>query len=639
MCGILGFIGSDVSDLDLSVLAHRGPDSSGQVFIDQKNVFLGHTRLAIQDLSESGAQPMVSSSGRFTISFNGEIYNHLKLRKLVSLNSDYSWSGSSDTETLAACFELFGIEATIRMCEGMFAAGVWDNDKDQLYLIRDRFGEKPLYYGIINGILMFSSELKALKVHPAFDLEIDREALALFFMKNFIPAPFSIYKNIFKVMPGTIMCFDVPTYACATNRYWKIHASKDIAELSSQDLLIESIDQKLKKVVKNQLISDVPVGAFLSGGVDSSLIVSMMQAVSAEKINTFSIGFEEEEYNEADQAEAVAKFLGTRHESLIVAPSDLIDAAKTISKIYDEPFADSSQIPTYLVSKFAKEKVSVVLTGDGGDELFAGYNRHIALEKYKWIFRLPIIIRVILSRILLGVPAVWYAGLAHALRLDRYIPNFGSKVIKAAKILSSNSVYVAYETLTSSWGSGHEIVKGVFGEKSSEHRKRLRGLGNGSELKDMMRWDVESYLADGVLVKLDRAAMSVSLEGRVPFLNHDFAEYAWGIPTRFNIGGGVGKVLLRKVLARYLPEHLTNKPKRGFSLPMAEWLRGPLRSWADGLLSTSRILEDGYLEPHLIQKKWVEHKNGLKDWSQDLWCVLIFQMWLDENQIVSQLES
>jgi asparagine synthase (glutamine-hydrolysing) len=631
MCGILGFIGSDVSDIDLSILKHRGPDSSGHVFINEKNVFLGHTRLAIQDLSESGAQPMTSASGRFIISFNGEIYNHLELRKLVSLDTGNEWVGSSDTETLVTCFELFGIEATIGMCEGMFAVGVWDNEKNQLYLIRDRFGEKPLYYGVLNGILMFASELKALKTHPSFDLEIDRESLALFFKNNLIPAPFSIYKDVFKVMPGTIMCFDVPSYSCTTNRYWEIHESTDVFESSCQDSLIDSIDQKLKEVVINQLISDVPVGAFLSGGVDSSLIVSIMQAVSVDKVNTFSIGFDEEKYNEADQAEAVAHFLGTHHESLIVAPSDLVEAAKNISEVYDEPFADYSQIPTYLISKFAKEKVSVVLTGDGGDELFAGYNRHIALDRHKWVFEIPRGIRVILSRILLSVPVTWYDRLAGVLKLDRRIPNFGSKIVKAAKVLSSHSIYDGYEKLTRSWDTEQELVKGVVGQKNLEHQNRLLDLGNGSKMKDMMRWDVESYLADGVLVKLDRAAMSVSLEGRVPFLNHNFAEYAWGIPTRFNIGGGVGKLLLRKVLARYIPEQLTNKPKRGFSLPMAEWLRGPLRPWADELLSTDRISKDGYLEPHLIQEKWVEHKKGLKDWSQDLWCVLIFQMWLEEN--------
>ena len=638
MCGILGFIGSPVSSVDLSILAHRGPDSSGHVFVEKNNVFLGHTRLAIQDLSESGAQPMTSASGRFIVSFNGEIYNHLELRELASLNPGYEWEGSSDTETLTTCFELLGIEATIEMCEGMFALGVWDNEKSQLYLIRDRFGEKPLYYGVQNGILMFSSELKALTLHPDFDLEIDRESLALFFKNNFIPAPFSIYKNIFKVMPGTIMCFDVPSYNCTTNKYWKIHSSTDVVESSSLDALVDSIDKKLKKVVKDQLISDVPVGAFLSGGVDSSLIVSMMKAVSAGKVHTFSIGFNEEEYNETDQAEAVANFLGTHHESLIVTPIDLVEAAKNISEIYDEPFADYSQIPTYLVSKFAKEKVSVVLTGDGGDELFAGYNRHIALDRHQWIFRIPSVIRVILSRILLSVPITWYARLAGVLNLDRRIPNFESKIVKAAKVLSSHSIYDGYEKLTRSWDSDRELVKGVLGEKSLEHRNRLLGLGDGSKLKDMMRWDVESYLADGVLVKLDRAAMSVSLEGRVPFLNHSFAEYAWGIPTHFNIDGDVGKILLRKVLARYLPEKLTNKPKRGFSLPMAEWLRGPLRSWADELLSISRISEDGYLEPHLIQEKWMAHKKGLKDWSQDLWCVLIFQMWLDNNRSVSQLD-
>ena len=639
MCGIIGFIGSDVSDFDLSVLTHRGPDSSGHIFIEDKNIFLGHTRLAIQDLSETGSQPMISPTGRFTISFNGEIYNHLELRKLISLDSDYEWKGTSDTETLAVCFEVFGIEASIEMCQGMFAVGVWDDDKKELNLIRDRFGEKPLYYGIVNGILMFSSELKALKLHPAFDLEIDRESLALFFKNNFIPAPFSVYKDIFKVMPGTIIRFDVPSYSSTIKKYWEIQKSSDISDFSNQDLLVNSVDFKLQNIVKDQLISDVPIGAFLSGGVDSSLIVSMMQSVSDKKINTFSIGFEEEEYNETDQAEAVANFLGTHHESLIVTPDDLVEAAKTISKIYDEPFADYSQIPTYLVSKFAKEKVSVVLTGDGGDELFAGYNRHIAFNRYKYIFQIPLLIRSILSRLLLRIPTSWYTRFTRAINIDSYIPNFGSKVTKAAKILSSNSIYEGYETLTNSWRSEHEIVKGALGKKNIQHRNRLLNIGNGEDLKDMMRWDLESYLADGVLVKLDRAAMSVSLEGRVPFLNHKLAEYAWAIPIDHNIKKGVGKTILRKVLSRYLPEHLTNKPKRGFSLPMADWLRGPLRLWADELLSTERIIKEGYLEDYLIQEKWVEHKKGLKDWSQDLWCVLIFQMWLDENKPIGNLEQ
>jgi asparagine synthase (glutamine-hydrolysing) len=574
---------------------------------------------------------MVSPSGRFIITFNGEIYNHFELRKLVDLDKNHTWLGSSDTETLIVCFEQFGVTKTIEMCDGMFAIGVWDSIQKQLYLVRDRFGEKPLYYGVVNDILMFASELKALKVHPSFTAEIDRESLSIFFKKNFIPSPYSIYKDILKVMPGTIMCFDIPSYRVTECKYWSLKSSVGNYDSIDESSLLDSIDQKLKMVVREQLIADVPIGAFLSGGVDSSLIVSIMQAVSKEKINTFSIGFHEQEYNEADQAEAVAKFLGTNHETLIVDAVDLIEAAKSISDIYDEPFADYSQIPTYLVSKFAREKVSVVLTGDGGDELFAGYNRYIFSSRYAFIFKIPKIFRRALSRLIFNIPQNWYSNTFRFFRLNLLVSDLEKRIVKISKILDSDYLYDRYEKVTESWDSSETLVKHTEGYKNSHHKSRLLSVAKGLDVKDMMAWDIESYLTDGVLVKLDRAAMSVSLEGRVPFLNHKFAELAWGIPSRFNISKGTGKILLRKVLGRYIPEHLIAKPKRGFSLPMSEWLRGPLFEWADQLLSEDRMFKDGYLNAKLVQEKWLEHQEGRKDWSQDIWCVLIFQMWLDKN--------
>jgi asparagine synthase (glutamine-hydrolysing) len=631
MCGIVGFIGGDATVVDLSILKHRGPDSLGQIFINKEKVLLGHTRLAIQDLSESGAQPMASPSGRFIITFNGEIYNHIELRKLVDLDENHTWLGSSDTETLTVCFEQFGVGKTIEMCDGMFAMGVWDSTQKQLYLVRDRFGEKPLYYGIVNGILVFASELKALKAHPSFTLEIDRESLAVFFKKNFIPSPYSIYKDIYKVMPGTIMCFDVPSYKFKESKYWSLRSAIGNYDTIDESSLLDSIDQKLKMVVQDQLISDVPIGAFLSGGVDSSLIVSIMQAVSKEKIRTFSIGFHEQEYNEADQAEAVAKFLGTNHETLIVDAADLIEAAKSISEIYDEPFADYSQIPTYLVSKFAREKVSVVLTGDGGDELFGGYNRHIFASRYAFIFKIPKVFRRAFSWLILSIPQNWYSKVFRLFRLNLPVSDLEKRIVKISKMLNSDCLYDSYEKVTESWGSCDILVKDSEGFKNTHHKSRLLSVAKGLDVKDMMAWDIESYLTDGVLVKLDRAAMSVSLEGRVPFLNHKFAELAWGIPTRFNMSKGSGKVLLRKVLGRYIPGYLIAKPKRGFSLPMSEWLRGPLFEWADQLLSEDLMSKDGYINAKLVQEKWLEHQEGRKDWSQDIWCVLIFQMWLEKN--------
>jgi len=518
----------------------------------------------------------------------------------------------------------------------MFAFCIWDLKLRKMYLVRDRFGEKPLYYSSLSNMIVFASELKALREFEELELEIDRDSLSLFFKNNYIPAPYSVYKGVFKVAPATIMCFCANEFKWTTEKYWHLDKPDDINKDLSDIETIDFLCQKLESAVEDQLIADVPVGAFLSGGIDSSLIVSMMSAVSPNPVNTFSIGFHDQEYNEATEAEATAKFLEANHKTLIATPESLIEAAENIAKIYDEPFADYSQIPTYLVSKFAKESVSVVLTGDGGDELFGGYTRHVIFSRYSWIYKVPFIIRWLTGRLILSIPHRWMDRLAHLLIRKGKARNIGSSVEKFARFISAKTIFEAYTKVTGSWQDDGEIVLGASGSSCFDHKKRLLSCGTGINAKDIMRWDIESYLADGILVKLDRATMSVSLEGRVPFLNHTVVNFAWGIPHRFNISGNLGKKILRRSLRKYLPEELINRPKNGFSLPMCNWLRGPLKGWASELLSKDRICQEGYLNWDLVDKKWSEHQLGIHDWSQDLWCVLIFQIWILEFKSSSQ---
>jgi len=654
MCGLVGFLynqdkrDSEISDQLLAMtksISHRGPDDDGFWINEKSKVALGHRRLSVLDLSSAGHQPMHSKSGRYVIAFNGEIYNHLSLREMLDSISDnaINWIGHSDTETLLSCFEIWGIEATLKKISGMFSIALYDNEHESLYLIRDRMGEKPLYYGWSGDVFLFSSELKPLKKVHGFSGEIDRNVLALFLKYDYVPSPYSIYKGIKKLSQGSFIKISRVNNNWSSesiqgpNYYWSM---SDIAKSGlgakrfkgSDKDAIQKLDDLLSKSVKQQMISDVPLGAFLSGGIDSSLVASLMQKQSSKKIKTFTIGFKEKQYNEAEYAKKVALHLGTDHTELYITPKQAIDAISRLPKIYDEPFADSSQIPTFLVSEMTKQHVTVSLSGDGGDELFGGYNRYFMANKV-WIKieKIPLTIRKLLSKGITSLsPNIWdfllnmiFIFLPSSFKMSHP----GDKIYKLSKILTSKNIYDVYDGLVSHWSNSFEVVIGS--------KKRTGKPNEDIEFfhpeDEMMFLDSITYLPDDILVKLDRAAMSVSLETRTPFLDKNVVEFAWQLPFNMKINNSQGKWILRKVLDRYIPNELVDRPKMGFGVPIDSWLRGPLREWAEDLLSEKRLKDDGYLHVEAIREKWDEHLSGHRNWQYHLWSVLMFQMWLDNQ--------
>jgi len=640
MCGFVGFFSkldvpaSVLSDM-LGTINHRGPDSCGTWSDKLSNLKLGHARLAIQDVSQAGHQPMGSSSNRFTIVFNGEIYNHLDLREDLQNEQGIDWNGHSDTETLLSGFEVWGIKETIEKCVGMFAIAVWDGELRQLSLIRDRFGEKPLYYGWQNNIFMFASELKALKFHPYFENKINRNALNYFFRLNYIPTPFSIYESLYKLEPGAIATFSTNGELVEKETYWDIEAifsKSNKIKTTSDEELVNKLESLIKRSVSEQKISDVPLGAFLSGGIDSSVVVGVLQSLSDKPIKTFTIGFEDPEFNEADDAAAVAKHLGTEHKELILSPDEIISVIERLPAIYDEPFSDASQLPTFLVSQLVKKDVKVVLSGDGGDELFCGYNRyHYTAKVWSKLQKLPLFLRKFMSDLLLSVSPSSWDKFAQVVHLNKKVPNLGNKVQKGAQVLKASSIHELYTRILSNWDVDEHLVK----ESSSNQLPLLsdtRDLEQLNDLEKMMLWDMQSYLMDGVLVKTDRATMACSLEGRVPLLDYRIAEFSAKLPIDIKLKDGKGKWLLRKVLYRYVPKELIERPKKGFSLPIADWLRGPLKEWAEKLLNSEKLEKDGFLSESLVHQKWNEHSSGKRDWSKQLWSVLMFQLWLEKNR-------
>lgn len=639
MCGIVGFLGGLSAPIEslttmAQAIVHRGPDDRGVWFDEDHGVGLAHARLSILDLSPAGHQPMHSVSERYVLVFNGEIYNHLNLRAELNDLRAINWRGHSDTETLLAGFEVWGIELTIKKCVGMFAIAVWDRKLEQLNLLRDRFGEKPLYYGWQNNKFMFASELKALKVHPDFVGKINRQALNHYFRLNYIPTPLSIYEDIFKLEPGMVATFSKVGESISKKSFWcseDIIVSKDISELSA-DEAVNKLELLIKQSIQDQKLSDVPLGAFLSGGIDSSTVVGVLQSISDRPVKTFTIGFENAEFNEASEALAVAKHLGTEHRELIVSAEDALAVIHQLPFMYDEPFADASQIPTYLVSKLAKVEVTVCLSGDGGDELFCGYNRyHYTSKVWSHLEKVPFFVRKTLSSILLSFSPSFWDKLSALLRLNRKLPNLGNKIQKGAVALKARNIEDLYTRVVSNWDMDEKLVKDTFYEKLPllSNPTKLKHL---NDLEKMMLWDKQSYLMDDVLVKTDRATMACSLEGRVPLLDYRIAEFAASLPIVFKYREGKGKWILREVLYRYVPKELIERPKKGFSLPIADWLRGPLKDWANALLDSKRIDSEGFLESSLIQKKWQEHLSDKRDWSSQLWSVLMFQLWLEKNK-------
>ncbi|MCM3596582.1 asparagine synthase (glutamine-hydrolyzing) [Metabacillus idriensis] len=644
MCGIAGFIDSSsqtgneqlqstVSRMT-DMLYSRGPDH-GDFWVDeQTGLALGHRRLSIIDLSPEGNQPMHSKSGRYVLVFNGEIYNYLSLRSELEL-AGIVFKGSSDTEVMIESIEMWGINRALTKFTGMFAFALWDRKERLLYLARDRMGEKPLYYGWAGKTFLFGSELKALKSHPAFEWNVNRDALPLYLRYNCIPAPFSIYENIFKVMPATYLVINPAKSSHVSDpiKYWSAEKAADNGFRypihCSEEEAVSKLDQVLRTAVKQQMVSDVPLGAFLSGGIDSSMIVALMQSESSRPIKTFTIGFHQTEYNEAGYAKEVASHLETDHTELYVTEQQAMEVIPKLPSIYDEPFSDSSQIPTFLVSQLARQHVTVSLSGDGGDELFAGYNRHLWGEKiWNNIHHLPKSIRHMAA-----VPLNKISP--QKLENSRFLPSkyknrfLGEYLHKFGDILKADSVEEMYLSLTSHWKNPQLVVKDrILLEPFLNHSSAI--FPSATEM--MMYMDMSQYLPDDILVKVDRASMSVSLETRAPFLDHNVVEFSWRIPLSMKLKGNQSKWLMRQLLYTHVPKELIERPKHGFGVPIGHWLRGPLKEWAEELLAEKRLLTEGYFQPAPIRQKWEEHLTGKSNWHHQLWDILMFQSWLENEK-------
>jgi asparagine synthase (glutamine-hydrolysing) len=580
---------------------------------------------------------MYSASGRYVIIFNGEVYNFEEIRAELGRRR---WRGRSDTEVMLEAFDRWGLEAAVQRFVGMFAFALWDCQERKLHLVRDRLGIKPLYYGRTGSAFVFASELKAIWQYPGFNGEIDRDALALYMRHNCVPSPHCIYKGLHKLEPGCILTVDSAAAAPQIRHYW---CAKEVARAGQRSPLrvsdreaVEQLHQLLLRSVGLRMISDVPLGAFLSGGVDSSTVVALMQAQSQRPVKTFTIGLHEEGYNEAIDAKRLAQHLGTDHTELYLNPKEVIDVVPMLPAMYDEPFSDSSQIPTYLVSRLARHDVTVSLSGDGGDELFGGYNRH-ALIKHVWNFMNPIpgSIRTLAASLLQAVSPDRMNTVFRMLR--PLLPKAfhygapGDKAHKLATFFSCDSPQALYYRALSHWDSPSDVVLDSL--EPSTVRERIADLSTKSTIEElMMLTDLVNYLPDDILTKLDRASMAVSLEARVPLLDHRIVEFAWKLPLRLKIRNGEKKWILRQVLYKYVPAELLKRPRMGFGVPIDRWLRGPLRDWAESLLEEDRLRCEGYLDPVPIRQLWNEHQAGRGAWQYHLWDILMFQCWLEENR-------
>jgi asparagine synthase (glutamine-hydrolysing) len=646
MCGIVGlltraYLGEEGLRAMADALVHRGPDDGG-VWIDATaGIGFGHRRLAIVDLSPAGAQPMQSHCGRYVLTFNGEIYNHVELRQELEREGASAWRGRSDTETLLEAIARWGLEPTLRRVVGMFALGLWDRDQRILSLARDRLGEKPLYYGWIGESIAFASELKALRRAPGFANPVDRDVLALYLRHNTVPAPWSILKDVFKLEPGAILTLGrdaidarpgaaprAPTAApgMSCQHYWSleeiVRAGPDRSLGAEQ--AVDELERRLTEAVRLQMVADVPVGAFLSGGVDSSTIVALMRRTAGARVKTFTIGFNESGYDEAPYARAVAEHLGTEHTELYVSAEDVRAVIPELPTIYDEPFADSSQIPTYLISRLAREAVTVALSGDGADELFGGYNRYLTSRRGSRFARfLPSPLRELLGATIRAVPpSVW--DRMGRLPLMPRLPMLANIVRKLGRMLRRRfGVRDIYMSLSEEW-EGKVPVKAT--------RRLPTPFDDAGEIaasseEDMMYWDMLSYLPNDILAKVDRAAMAKSLETRAPFLDHRVVEQAWRTPVDLKFRGRQGKWILREILYRYVPRELIERPKAGFAVPIGAWLRGPLRDWTEDLLSEASLAEESAFDAAAIRARWDEHLRGARDWTESLWSVLMYQAW------------
>lgn len=644
MCGIAGFLErasrgieerTAIATAMANRLHHRGPDDGG-VWVDPVGgIAFAHRRLSVLDLSPAGHQPMHSRSGRWTIAFNGEVYNHLELRdQLTRSGMDPKWRGHSDTETILSCVEAWGVQETLRRCTGMFALALWDGREKALWLARDRLGEKPLYFGWQGETFLFGSELKALRAHPAFNAGVDRGALTLLTRQNYIPAPYSIYKGIGKLPQGTWLRLGQGEREVSVIPYWSL---AEVAERGaacpfggSDAEAIEQLEAHLTRAIRGQMIADVPLGALLSGGVDSTAVAAVMQSNSTKPIRTFTIGFEEKHYDEAAHARSVASHLGTDHTELRFGGRDALGLVPELASIFDEPFADSSQLPTHLVLKLARRNVTVALSGDGGDELLGGYNRYVHGPKtWRRIGWMPPFVRRAVGAGLMALPAETinhaFGGIARGLGVAQPGEKAHKLGSRLAHVRSADDLNVS---LISEWqGDLPFVVGGCFPPNIIDDRSRWPRLR--TPVERIMALDSLTYLPDDILVKVDRASMAVSLETRAPFLDHHLVEFSWSLPLHMKIRRGQGKWLLRRLVDRHVPAELMNRPKMGFAVPLDYWLRGPLRDWAESLISEDRLKREGYFDPGPIRAAWSRHQRREASFGHRLWSVLMFQSWLE----------
>ena len=624
-------------------MIHRGPDDAGLWYDNLSGIGLAHRRLSIIDLSSGGHQPMHSISGRYTIVYNGEIYNFQDLRANKAFE-DIKWRGNSDTEVLLAAIETWGVEKTLDCLNGMFAFALWDHQERSLTLARDPMGKKPLYYGFNNNIFFFASELKALKAHPEFKPDIDRNVVSLLLRHSYIPAPYSIYKGIHKLIAGTFCRIDLDDIR--QHRLPKVKKYWDLNQIAVQGIenqfigsykdLENQLENLLLKAVSRRMISDVPLGAFLSGGIDSSLIVALMQKISSKPVKTFTIGFESKAYNEADSARQVAAHLGTEHTQLFVTPEQALEVIPELAHLFDEPFADSSQIPTYLVSKMTRNHVTVALSGDGGDEMFAGYNRHFwGRYLFEKLNQFPVSLRKTAAGLVNTLsPEKWnsiFSKLGSVLP-EKYRQTMpGDKLVKLSEVLTVKDRKQFYYNLTSWWKDPENVMINAH-----EPKTILNSFDDWVDMEDfthlMQMMDMLTYLPDDILTKVDRSSMGASLEARAPFLDRDVVAFSWQIPLDTKISKHEGKIILKKLLYKYVPEQLVNRPKSGFGIPLDTWLRHELFEWASDLLSPDKLKRQGYFNSKMVSDAWSAHLSGKNNYQYHIWNILMFQAWLEEEK-------
>ena len=648
MCGLAGAMpmerdGGAVLAKMIAAIRHRGPDGQGQWVDPDHAVGLAHARLSIQDVSSAGIQPMTSAAGRYDLVFNGELYNHPALRAELARSGSapaQGWRSGTDSETLLAAIDAWGMADTLPRLQGMFAFVVWDRQRRALTLVRDRVGEKPIYYAWMDGHFLFGSELPALRAHPAFRAEIDRQALTALLRLNHIPAPWTIYRGVRKLLPGTMLTVRPGDAAAEPVPYWSAQRVVDAGQrepwVGTPEAAVDALGVLLDDVVRGQMRADVPVGAFLSGGIDSTVVAALMQRHAAAPVPTFAVGFDVPAFNEADHAAAVARHLGTDHTTLMVTAADALEMIPRLATIYSEPFADASQLPTALVALLARRSVTVALAGDGGDELFGGYNRYWQGVRLAALLRaVPQPVRQVMAAAIGRVSAsAWDRVLG---RLARRAAGWGPQVrvgdqlLKGAALLTSHTTTELYRGLLSAWQHPAALVH-EGEEPLTIFTDPARQVRTDSVPHDLMAMDLVSYLPDDNLVKLDRAAMAASLETRAPLLDHRVVEFAWRLPLALKRRDGETKWPLRQLAYRHVPRALLDRPKMGFSVPVAEWLRGPLRDWAEAQLSEERLAREGLLDARLVRRAWDEHQSGTRNWQQKLWIVLMLQGWLDAQR-------